>query len=158
MKSVLFRIALLALAWTLPGCGGGGGGGASGPTTTTLVVKALGSATTLYGIQAKVNLPAGVTLATQPNGELVSGTIVPSGGASGATLVTNYQTTTAPQTVTVSLTALSGFPAGEFLKVTVLVAPGIVVNPSDITFVEFKAYQDLQATLASGMTPSISLP
>jgi hypothetical protein len=164
MRTSVLGLALITLIFLLAGCGGGGGGvvggvgGTAEPTAVTIIVKTVGSTATLYGVEFGFNLPAGVTLTRQASGELAAGVIVPSGGAAGASLVTNYQSTTSPQTVEVSLTKISGFPVGEFLTVTVMVAPGVVLQPANVTFSRFKAYDNLNGVPSDSITGTVTAP
>jgi len=159
MKQLIAALILVVLTALLAGCGGGGAGGADpGPTdNVALTVKALGTPATLYGVQFKVALPDGVILATQPSGELASGVVVLSAGASGASLVTTYNRATAPQTLSVSLISGTGFPSGDMVTVAVSVPVATTVQADSFVFSEFAAYTDFTGSPAA-VTGSISIP
>ena len=145
MRSPVLGMLLLSLICLVSGCGGGGGGATgSGPTATTatVVIKTVGAPTTLYGVQFKVQIPTGVTLATEGAGVIAAGVMIPSGGATGGLLEAGYQSSNSPQTATVSVTHGSGFQVGEFMTMTVTVPPGTVLLPADLVLSEFKAYDN----------------
>lgn len=126
------------------GCGGGGGEapGSLNPTVTILV-KTSGVAGPLYGVQFKVNLPAGVTLGTAANGDVADGVVKTYGSATGSNLVSNYVASTTPQTLAVSVTSSpsgSGFQVGEFLEIACTVASGAVIPVSSQVISDFIAY------------------
>jgi len=152
---------LVLLVSLLPGCGGGGGAGnVPAPfSTNTVVIKTLGAPATLYGVQFKVELPDGVTLAADQFGALTAGAMVPSGGAAGASLVTDYQASASYRSVTVSLVKASGFPVGEFLTVNALVPLGTSLSPGDFILSDFKAYDNLATGgVATAVTGGVSAP
>lgn len=158
MKKLIAALALVVLTALLAGCGGGGGAADPGPVgNVTLTVKALGAPATLYGVQFKVALPAGVILATQPSGELASGVVVPSAGASGAGMVTTYDRTATPQTLSVSLISGTGFPSGDMVTVAVSAPLAATVQADSFVFSEFAAYADFTG-LPAGVSGSISIP
>lgn len=137
---------LLSFVLLLAGCGGGGGESAPPLVATpanSLVISTAGSASALYGVQFTLQLPAGVTLATQ-GGALAAGVIAPSGGAVGATVTTNYDPAVAPQTVKVSLVKpLPGFPVGPFMTVIPVLPQGTTLSAAGFTISDFKAWDDL---------------
>ena len=158
-RHVTLAIAPVAVFFLLCGCGGGGHAVDNSAAASTVIVKTVGAATTLYGLQFKIELAPGVTLATDASGELASGAIVPSGGAAGAMVVTNYQRSVEPQTVTVSLVKPLGFSVGEFLTLTAQVAPGASFSPADLTLSEFKAYDDLESgAVQESITGAVAAP
>ena len=159
MKKLIAALAPVVLTALLAGCGGGGAGGADpGPAgNVTLTVKALGTPATLYGVQFKMALPAGVILATQPSGELASGVVVPSAGASGAKRVTTYGRAATPQTLLVVLLSGTGFPAGDMVTVAVSAPVTATVQADSFVFSEFAAYDDFTGSPAA-VTGSVSIP
>ena len=158
MKKLIAALALVVLTALLAGCGGGGGAADPGPVgNVTLTVKALGAPATLYGVQFKMALPAGVILATQPSGELASGVVVPSAGTSGADLVTTYDRAATPQTLSVVLLSGTGFPAGDMVTVAVSAPVTATVQADSFVFSEFAAYDDFTGSPAA-VTGSVSIP
>jgi len=143
MRSCALAVALLSLISLMAGCGGGGGGTQPTAPANSVVIKSVGAATTLYGVGFKLQLPPGVTLATQGNGALAAGALVSSGGAADANFAANYDSGVSPQTVTVSLTKASGFPVGEFMTVIPVLAQGTALVPGDFVLSDFKAYDNL---------------
>ena len=158
MRYSFLGFALIALISLVFGCGGGVGESTPGPTAATVVIKTVGAPATLYGVEFTAQLPIGVTLTTQGSGQLAAGVMVPSGGATGATVVTNYQSASSPKTVAVSVTkGEDGFPVGEFLTVNAMVAPGAALLPADIALSEFKVFDNLGA-LAGSITGTVTVP
>lgn len=153
-------MALAALIFTVPGCGGGGGGSAPGPPAPVdrVVIKSVGAPATLYGVEFTLQLPAGVTLATDGAGALAAGVLVASGGAAGAAPVVNYRAGSVPQTVVVSLTKDTGFPVGEFLTLTPMIAAGTVLLPTDIILSGFKAYDNFNGVPAPSIAGTVAAP
>lgn len=150
---VLSRLMGIILVLSMMGCGGGGevAPGALGSTVIIKVVSG-GVAGPLYGVQFKTDLPAGVTLDTAANGDLAEGVLK----ATGSNLVSNYVTTTSPQTLEVSVTDGSGFLVGEFLEISCSVAPGTVLTASALTFTEFIGY-DKAGWPIPGVTGTLAL-
>ena len=78
--------------------------------------------------------------------------------AAGAAPVANYQAGSAPQTVVVSLTKKTGFPVGEFLTVTPVIAAGTVLLPTDIILSDFKAYDNFNGVPAPSIAGTVAAP
>ena len=106
--SVTIKLIFLSfIMLVLGGCGGGGGSSAGTVTVPTgasatkvsVAFSTSGAATGIYGVQCKFNLPAGVTLATDTNGEVNASVISLAGGATGKTIISNYAKTAAPESV-----------------------------------------------------------
>ncbi|WP_148212903.1 hypothetical protein [Citrifermentans bemidjiense] len=150
MKLAVSATSLLSFVSLLAGCGGGGGESAPpqiATPTNSLVISTSGTAAALYGVQFTLQLPPGVTLATQ-GGALAAGVIAPSGGAAGATVTTNYDPVLAPRTVTVSLIKAppafpAGFPVGPFMTIIPVLPQGMTLAAGDFTLSSFKAWDDL---------------
>ncbi len=124
----------LATVMTVSACGGGGGGGGGTPihqpTTAAIKLFTAGTATTLYGIDATLNLPTGVTVKSTTPPAPDSG-VVTSALASGTTgtsaLLTAVYTAAAngqPGTVRVLIVSANGFSVGEFATVNADIAAG----------------------------------
>lgn len=144
------------------GCGGGGGDAAAPfqPVTpaNSVVIKSVGPATTLYGVQFTLQLPSGVTLATPGGGAVAQGVLSASGGAAGSSVSSYYDSGATPQTVTVSVTNKSGFQVGQFLTVATQVAPGTTLTPGNLMLTQFKAYDSFLGAVAPAITGEVSAP
>ena len=159
MKRLIPPLTMMVSTALLPGCGGGGAGSDPPPASqVTLTVRALGTPATLYGVQFKMPLPAGVTLATQPSGEVAPGVVVASAGTSAAGMVATYNRTATPQTLSVALISGDGFPAGDMVRVTVSAPVAAPVQAGSFVFSEFAAYADFAGAVAPGVSGSVSIP
>lgn len=149
MKLAVSVALLLSFVSQLAGCGGGGAESAPPQIPTpanSVVISTSGPAAALYGVEFTLQLPPGVTLATQ-GGALAAGVIAPSGGAVGATVTTNYDPVVAPQTVRVSLIKgppgfPAGFPVGPFMTVIPVLPQGTTLSAAGFALSGFKAYDD----------------
>lgn len=132
----------------------------------TLATSATGSTPLIYGVQATVNLPAGVTVkASSSSGTAMdtdTGVVVASGQAAGAELVhASYVASSATLTmgkVEVFVAKSSGFSSGEFALVTCDIAAGSSPGATDFTVTDFKAVDQNGATIAgltAGFTASM---
>jgi hypothetical protein len=127
MKNLLLIfIGIVILALT--GCGGGGpSNDTPTPTPVTMVLKISteGPDSSFSGIGFTYTLPAGVTVATNPNGSVAAGVAVPSGVISSATApspqiyYTPAGTEPAKLDIVVASNIAGGFGIGEFFSITV---------------------------------------
>lgn len=147
---VLSRLMGIIMVLSMLGCGGGGGA-APGTLGTTVAIKVVsgGVSGQLYGVHFEIDLPDGVTLNTDANGDLAVGVMKASGSAEGSDVESNYVVSTSaasPAKLYVSVFAKRaadldpGFPVGEFLEISCSVAPGTVLTASALTFTKFIGY------------------
>ena len=103
------------------------------PTQGLLKIATAGAAGTIAGIDMTVNLPAGVTVAADPNtGEVTTGAVTVSGVASAGTLGTQNVTvakftpasTVTPAKLHIVMANVPGFNVGEFASVRFDLATG----------------------------------
>ena len=164
-------VLLVAGIAVLSGCGGGTN--SSGPTSTTAVVSLSVTATQplmpqIEGIHIEFNLPAGVSVATDPadpnqisSTALVAGSALDAIPAANKMVVGSYTSNT--RLVSISVSGPSGFNAGEYARLTCVVAPGVTLSQSTIaalTYANFSASYDNNGTtvyLTSFLTPSFAL-
>ncbi len=151
LKSWILLIAVI----TLSACGGGGGA-TTQPATATVKLSFSG-ATSLYGIDATVALPAGVTLRSTTNPpQTDSGVVLASGATITNTLVAavyTAATSSSAATARIMLVNANGFSAGEFCTVNADIAAGYTPNASDFSITNFAA-SDRDGNVLSGLTPS----
>ena len=141
---------------SLVACGGGGGDSAPAPPTTAVIklfsttTGSLPAGTLIYGTEATVNLPAGVTVKASPSSAnpqvmVVNDPVVSaSGQAAGAeTVVATYLASSAtPSTYKVELKMAksSGFSAGEFAVLNCDITAGYLPAVADFTVTNFKTF------------------
>jgi len=139
------------------GCGGGGGGGTPAPQPTTAVIKiavqGTPSASPLGGVQAKLHLPAGVTVkATQNAPQTDDGVVTASGVALGADLVMGVYSA---GTVSVYVAKVVGFSAGEFATVNCNIAVGSFPVSAGFSVSDLKVF-GLNGKEIIGLTPTFT--
>jgi len=174
-KTLLFvHMILIAALATLIGCGGGGGGGSSSappaPATKAIVTLSttgtLSSGVQIGGIQARINLPAGVTVKATPsvqnNAILMTdtGVIIATGNAAGAELTSGlYSTGTATATHVVSLAVAksSGFTPGEFAQVSCDITAGSAPAAADFTLTNVTIAELLTGATITGLEPKMTI-
>ena len=133
ISGMLYFFCLSALV-ILGGCGGGGGdGGTPATPATTAAVKlstqgTLPTGSQLAGIAVTIQLPAGVTVATDTSGAVASGVVTVTGvAASGISalgpVIYTPATASTPGTLEFTLAA-SNFGTGEFATVNFKLASG----------------------------------
>jgi hypothetical protein len=97
--------------------------------------------TALAGLGVTIELPVGVSAATQSGGAVAATVVVPSGVSQNATVAPVYHAAagTVPGTLNFVLTsmAVNGFGAGEFATVTLVLSPGTVPLASDFKIISF---------------------
>ena len=136
-------VVLLTGLIAMIGCGRGGETNPTPQAIVTLSVKGtLPAGVKIGGIQARLNLPAGVTAKASPSlvdsGILVTdtGVVVASGSASGAEIASGvYTTGTTSGTYAVRMAVAKsiGFDAGEFATVLCDLAVGSAVTAADFS-------------------------
>ena len=164
MTGLLMMLFLLA---TLAACGGGGGGGAavlpSTSNTKAILTLSTSGTGTISGIEATLNLPAGVTakasLYSQGSTTYVTdpGVVTAMGAAANPDIEGgSYMPGDTPSThkIRVVVTKLAGFGTGDFATVNCDIVSG---SPSatSFTLTDFKATDELGATIL-GITPGFT--
>ncbi len=160
---MLMAFILTALA----ACGGGGGGGGgTQPVQHTKAIITLASTgslpagTLIYGAQATVRLPAGVTAKASPsnmNPQVLvtdTGVVTASGQAVGAaSVLATYATgsTAGTYKVDVYVAKIDGFPAGEFATVNCDIAAGSYPAAANFSVTDFAA-TDQNGAPITGLT------
>jgi hypothetical protein len=150
---------------SLVACGGGSSSAPAPPTTAVIKLfstetGALPAGTLIYGTQATVNLPKGVTVKASPSSAnpqvmVVNDTVVSaSGQAAGAILTATYlASSTTPSTYKVELKMAKsdGFPAGEFAVLNCDITAGYAPAAADFTVTDFTT-RDSSGLLIPGFT------
>ena len=179
MKRRNFVWPILCLATiALSGCGGGGSGGATpasdngsifttgstnplaAPTKGLLKLATAGAAGTIAGIDMTVDLPAGVTVAADPNtGEVTTGAITVSGAAAGTFGTQNVTaakftpaSTVTPAQLHIVMANVPGFSVGEFATVQFDLATGTALPAADAFTVTGCIAKGLDGLGLSGIT------
>jgi hypothetical protein len=174
MKQLVRSVIVAGVSAVFFGCGGGGGGGGSTtdvpppptPTTAVLTLKTSGVPSIPYkGIEFAVNLPAGVTVRTDPANPkqtapgvlMLSGAFAPySTQVSPRPFFGRYSSAGAGKPITLTVVIASGtaaFPVGEFATLNCDLAGVTTASLSDFSVVNFAAYGSGGATV-SGLTSS----
>jgi hypothetical protein len=168
-------VITLCMLVSLAACSGGGGSSAPVPPTkavitlTTLsMTGSLPAGTLIYGAEATVNLPAGVTVKASPSSEnpqvmvTDNGVVSASGQAAGAEtyLATYLASSTTPTTYKVELSVAKsiGFLVGEFVTVNCDITAGYSPAATDFTVTGFKAVDQSGveiSNIAVGFTAAI---
>jgi hypothetical protein len=83
----------------------------------------------IYGIDAVIDLPAGVTVAADANGSVTSALTLIGGAANGSSTVAKYTdaTDTTPGKIHLAFANTNGFGAGQFANIICDVAQGSTV-------------------------------
>ena len=157
---------------SLVACGGGGGGSAPAqPTKAVITLSMAGSlpaGALVYGTQATLNLPTGVTVKASPSSAnpqvMVTdpGAVSASGQAANAeTVLATYlasSTTASMSKVALYIAKSGGFSAGEFAVVNCDIAAGHFPAAADFTITDFRTFDSTGLTvsgLTAGLTASI---
>jgi len=157
---------------SLVACGGGGGGSAPvQPTKAVITLSMTGTlpaGTLIYGVQATVNLPAGVTAKASPSSSnpqamvTDAGVASASGQAAGAeTVLASYLTSsTTPTTHKVALymAKSGGFSVGEFGVVNCDITAGYFPTAADFTVTDLMTFDSNGLTipgLSVGLTTTV---
>jgi hypothetical protein len=136
MKTITSRMALFCLSTLLllGGCGGGGGSNdtqpaQATPAATKAIVKlstvgTLPQGTQLSGVAVTVQLPAGLSVATDANGAVATGVVTASGVAILGGAFTTYTAATATAPATLQVIVAGNFGVGEFVTIACDIASG----------------------------------
>lgn len=163
IKYISFSLVLFMLI----SCGGGGGSGSGGgevggggtsivsPAKATVGLNVSGAGAEIYGIECKLILPSGVSLATDSSGE-VSSNVITLAATGNKTIVSNYLKTTSPSTVAISLILDEGTTPNEFITLQVDVAPGVDLKSTNLVFSEFKVFNG-NGAVVSGANGSVTI-
>jgi hypothetical protein len=181
IRNFVWPILCLAMI-ALSGCGGGGTGGTTpeptqgsnnggvfptggtnplaAPTKGLLKLATAGAAGTIAGIDMTVNLPAGVTVAADPNtGEVTTGAITVSGAAAGTfgtqkVAVARFTpaSTVTPAQLHIVMANVPGFSVGEFATVQFDLATGTALPAADAFTVTDCIAKGLDGLGLSGIT------
>jgi len=168
MKKTALSALLMIILMSLAACHGKG---SDQPTKAVITLSTSGSlpaGTQIYGAQATIKLPAGVTTKASPSStdptKMVtdSGVVIATGSSVGAesVLATYVTSTSAPTTYSVELYVAksSGFSTGDFVTVNCDIADGTNPSVSDFSVSDFKAVDQNGATITGltiGMTAAI---
>ena len=165
----LVHLIIIALLFTLPGCGGGGGDDGSASASSPQAVVTLSTqstavlaSNTIRGIELYVDLPAGVSVKTDSTGKAASGVVVAAGSATGpnTTILGNYPVTDPVSgngnALKIVLADTDGFNPGDFAVVTCDRASGVSPGPSAFQVNGFKAV-DQTGTEISGLSVAYSV-
>jgi hypothetical protein len=159
MKRFLY-VAIAGSLLLLTACSGGGGGGGGGATKAVVTLLSSGTGT-ICGIDATVDLPAGVTLKSSASGTTDDGVVVPSGAAATNTYAVGVYTAatgTFPGKIRVLMVNAAGFTPGEFCTVNAELAPGYFPAAADFTIESFAASDETGSVIngmASGLTVAV---
>jgi hypothetical protein len=170
--TILGLLITLFILVSLAACGGGGGNNGPVPPTKAVIklsmTGTLPAGTLIYGAQATVNLPAGVTAKASPssaNPQVMvadNGVVSASGQASGAeTYLATYLSsspTASTYKVELSVAKSSGFLVGEFATVNCDITAGYSPAATDFTVTDFKAVDQSGVEIshmAVGLTAAI---
>jgi hypothetical protein len=159
---------IIALLFTLPGCGGGGDDGDASTSSPQAVVTlstqssvAL-SSNTIRGIELYLVLPAGVSVKTDSSGKTASGVIVAVGSAAGpnTAILGNYPVTDPVSgngnALKIVLADSDGFNSGDFATVTCDRAAGVSPSPAAFQVNGFKPVDQTGAEI-SGLSVTYSV-
>lgn len=165
MKKRIYIVCLFTIVLAvLSACGRRGGGGGdnhqANPTSAVLTLSTQGTATNMGGLGVTVILPTGVTVKTDPGGNVDASVVTTTGVAAGqATVLNLYSAATstihAKLEIAVASKALNGFTVGEFATVHCIIDAG---SPSAADF-SLENFQPVDATtyaILSGLTTTFS--
>jgi hypothetical protein len=130
-------------------------------TSAVLKVSTQGPAAALSGVGVTINLPAGVTVATDSSGVVVPGAVAVSGVAvpsalAQATFTPATAGANASFTVVVASSQAGGFGIGEFVTVTCALGSGPLPSAAEFTLSAFDP-SDLFYSRVSGLTGSLQV-
>lgn len=159
--------------------GGNSGGGTGGtvtdpatdpgslqtqPTKATVTLAAQGSlpqGTAIAGIGITVNLPPGVTVATDGSGAAAAGVITGYGQTTSTTITTVSSvvpaTATAAGTLRMILASTdpAGFTVGQFARINCDISVGSYPKAADFSTTDFSAV-DLKGVAITGLSPAFT--
>ena len=156
---LILSIVSLVMIFLVIGCGGGGGGGGgtAPPTKAVVKVSSVGPSTTvLFGAQATVHLPTGVSVKTYLNSTLTATDVVVASGVSTQAYPVLGTYNAVNGTVNVYVFKATGFPTGEFATIDCDIATGVKPQASDFSVTDLLV-SDSTGTFISGLQPSISV-
>ena len=142
MKFVSVTKLLVFTLFFFSACSGGGGGNSpspsiSPPAAASVTLATSQTSTTIYGIDATVNLPSGVTIKSTVSPPAADdGVVIASGVAAAGSVVTavySAATSTLPGTVRIMIVNANGFGVGEFAKLNCGIASGYNPTANDFT-------------------------
>lgn len=162
-------LIMLFVVSSLAACHGSKGNNQTSRAVITLSTSGtLPAGALIYGADATINLPAGVTAKASPSSanplimDTDTGVVVAAGASVGAELVlaTYTTSTTSPSTYSVELHVAKsdGFSTGDFVTVNCDIAAGNNPGASDFSVTDFKAVDQNGAPLTGltlGMTAAI---
>lgn len=137
----LFGLLPLVLSLPLAGCGGGGGGEAQLSQKTATITFAVMSTAMLpspiAGIHITAQLPAGVTVTTEPTNPRQIADGLTGIKTNGSIPFGRYSATTR-QVIFDVIDASSdqaGIGLGDFARLTCTITPGMTLSPDDFTII-----------------------
>jgi hypothetical protein len=140
-KTSLSILLIVAFSLILLSACGGGSSSTSQPqpqtttavmTLSTSVTGSIPAGTTINSYNVTVSLPSGVTVSTEPNSPVTStGVATALGNAPEPYGVYTAATGTFPGMVKIYVDSANGFAIGDFCELSVTVAAGLSVSPSD---------------------------
>lgn len=116
LRTITYSLILLT---ALAACGGGGGASPNTPAYTKATIKislegTLPAGTNISGAGVTIVLPAGVTVATDGNGNIITGTVTPTGVfATGTQAPPIYTAASGVDAATLTISLASGTVSGE---------------------------------------------
>ncbi len=166
MKRIIVFGGLIILPFflALNGCGSGGGGGGnsavSTPQTVVTLSTTVNEGTTITskqikGIELYLDLPAGVSVRTNPDGSTPRGVVAGTGTANDPTYVSGTYPVTDPTSgstnaVHIMIADVTGFDPGNFVTVTCDRPSGLLPSSADFHINGFVASQN--GTYLNGLT------
>lgn len=169
----LLSILLLVASALVAGCGGsnslsndtpsggtgGGGGGGGTSRQVTLKVSSQGTSQMMSGLLVALTLPTGTTVATNTDGTVKAGVVVPTGvlnSSTGSVQMISYNTSTRTLQFFMVGVASGGFGSGAFANVVCdYSATAPAADDFVATLQPFDLYDDL--TTITGVTATLDL-
>jgi hypothetical protein len=131
---IILTLSLFILVLGIAGCGGGGGSAAS---QRKAVSKLSFAATnqTVGGIQVTLNIPLGITVQTDTEGNATGSVVEVVGGTNNVAIQKSYTpaTTAAKGKLTLIIIEPAGFTPTEFILVHFDITQGVSPNLLDLT-------------------------
>lgn len=121
--------------------------------TAVLTLSIGGSSGDIGGVQATVDLPAGVTLPLNPaTGLPAVGAVTATGGAAGSLVAVNAAI---PGKIVLAIVSAAGFGPGDFVILDCTVSPGVTVAPGDFAVEPGADIVSLKGIAMSGATVAL---
>jgi hypothetical protein len=163
-------IAFLLCASALGGCGSGSGGtgatssrtpGSGQQVVLKLSTQGAVASRAINGVQATIDLPAGVTIAADATtGKIDLSVLTASGVAAGPAVIVGGHYAAASSSAggkgKVILVNTAGFDSGEFANLTCSVASGSSLTSADFTVTDAKAV-DQNGAAIPGVTVTVAM-